>query len=247
MTAARAYGSAPVPYALPRPRRSSLFTAVHRSCRSAYAVYLSLRQVKVSGLGLRPGAPDRGLRRPGQLPRRARRRRVRGPAGAGAAVYGAIVVPVDARAGAAVRAAAGLGPVVRLRALLAGSRSSCRTRCRASSPRCCGASSTCRPQPAPRPADAVGLPTPDLLRPDTVIFGSIANIAVWGGVGFNMLVLYTALRAIPPRALRGGPDRRLRRAPDRAADQDPADLLPALVMTTRLLDDRDAAGLQPSR
>jgi multiple sugar transport system permease protein len=26
---------------------------------------------------------------------------------------------------------------------------------------------------------------------------SMANVAVWGGVGFNMLVLYTALRAIP--------------------------------------------------
>ena len=26
---------------------------------------------------------------------------------------------------------------------------------------------------------------------------AIANIGVWGGVGFNMLVIYTALRAIP--------------------------------------------------
>jgi multiple sugar transport system permease protein len=41
-----------------------------------------------------------------------------------------------------------------------------------------------------------GLPEPDLLAPDTVM-GSIANIGVWGGVGFNMLLLYTALRAIP--------------------------------------------------
>jgi multiple sugar transport system permease protein len=42
----------------------------------------------------------------------------------------------------------------------------------------------------------LGLPTPDLLAPDSIM-GSIANIGVWGGVGFNMLVLFTALRAIP--------------------------------------------------
>jgi len=29
------------------------------------------------------------------------------------------------------------------------------------------------------------------------IFGSIANIAIWGGVGFNMIIIYTSLRAIP--------------------------------------------------
>jgi multiple sugar transport system permease protein len=44
--------------------------------------------------------------------------------------------------------------------------------------------------------DQLGLPRPDLLAPDTIM-GSIANIGVWGGVGFNMLVLFTALRAIP--------------------------------------------------
>ncbi|WP_225848971.1 carbohydrate ABC transporter permease [Streptomyces sp. HPF1205] len=29
------------------------------------------------------------------------------------------------------------------------------------------------------------------------IYGSLANISVWGGTGFNMLVIYTALRGIP--------------------------------------------------
>jgi multiple sugar transport system permease protein len=29
------------------------------------------------------------------------------------------------------------------------------------------------------------------------IFGSVANVAIWGGVGFNMIVLFTSLRAIP--------------------------------------------------
>jgi multiple sugar transport system permease protein len=43
---------------------------------------------------------------------------------------------------------------------------------------------------------AAGLSPPDLLGPRTVLF-SVANIGVWGGVGFNMIVLYTALRGIP--------------------------------------------------
>lgn len=36
----------------------------------------------------------------------------------------------------------------------------------------------------------------DLLGPNT-IYLAVGNIALWGGVGFNMMVLYTALRAIP--------------------------------------------------
>jgi multiple sugar transport system permease protein len=31
----------------------------------------------------------------------------------------------------------------------------------------------------------------------TLVFFSVANVAVWGAVGFNMIVIYTALRAIP--------------------------------------------------
>lgn len=45
-------------------------------------------------------------------------------------------------------------------------------------------------------ADHTGLPFLDLLAPHTVLFG-IINIAVWGGTGFNMIVIYTSLRAIP--------------------------------------------------
>jgi multiple sugar transport system permease protein len=43
---------------------------------------------------------------------------------------------------------------------------------------------------------AMGLPEVDLLGTQT-IYVALVNIAIWGGVGFNMLVLYTALRAIP--------------------------------------------------
>lgn len=42
----------------------------------------------------------------------------------------------------------------------------------------------------------LGMQAPNLLKPDLIIF-AIANIALWGGVGFNMVVMYTALRAIP--------------------------------------------------
>lgn len=32
---------------------------------------------------------------------------------------------------------------------------------------------------------------------DPAIYGSLANIAIWGGVGFNMIIIYTSLRGIP--------------------------------------------------
>ena len=45
-------------------------------------------------------------------------------------------------------------------------------------------------------ASWLGLPDPDPLTGGSV-FLAIVNIAVWGGVGFNMIVLFTSLRAIP--------------------------------------------------
>ncbi|MFV2119395.1 carbohydrate ABC transporter permease [Streptomyces sp. Act-28] len=44
--------------------------------------------------------------------------------------------------------------------------------------------------------DALGLPQPDLLDGGP-LFLSLSNIAVWGGTGFNMIVIYTSLRSIP--------------------------------------------------
>ena len=44
---------------------------------------------------------------------------------------------------------------------------------------------------------AVGWSGPDLLQGDW-LFLALTNIAVWGGTGFNMIVIYTSLRAIPP-------------------------------------------------
>lgn len=41
-----------------------------------------------------------------------------------------------------------------------------------------------------------GLSLPNLFS-GHLIFGSVANIGIWGGTGFNMIVMYTALRAVP--------------------------------------------------
>jgi multiple sugar transport system permease protein len=46
-------------------------------------------------------------------------------------------------------------------------------------------------------AQHLNLPVPNFFTP-TTIFGSVANIAIWGGTGFNMIVLFTALRAVSP-------------------------------------------------
>jgi multiple sugar transport system permease protein len=45
-------------------------------------------------------------------------------------------------------------------------------------------------------ATTLGLPAPNFFGSHAV-FGSVANIAVWGGTGFNMVVLFTSLRALP--------------------------------------------------
>jgi multiple sugar transport system permease protein len=44
--------------------------------------------------------------------------------------------------------------------------------------------------------DWVGLSPPDMLDGGP-LFIALTNIAVWGGTGFNMIVIYTSLRSIP--------------------------------------------------
>jgi multiple sugar transport system permease protein len=44
--------------------------------------------------------------------------------------------------------------------------------------------------------ERLGLPQPDLLDGGP-LYLALTNIAVWGGTGFNMIVIYTSLRAIP--------------------------------------------------
>jgi len=42
----------------------------------------------------------------------------------------------------------------------------------------------------------LGLPEVDVLG-RRLAFGAVSNIAIWGGTGFNMVVLFTSLRAVP--------------------------------------------------
>ena len=44
--------------------------------------------------------------------------------------------------------------------------------------------------------DALGLARPDLMGPDSIFF-AVANVSIWGAVGFNMVILYTSLRGLP--------------------------------------------------
>ncbi|WP_405933189.1 carbohydrate ABC transporter permease [Streptomyces sp. NBC_00827] len=44
--------------------------------------------------------------------------------------------------------------------------------------------------------DKLGMPQPDLLDGGP-LYIALSNIAVWGGTGFNMIVIYTSLQAIP--------------------------------------------------
>lgn len=50
--------------------------------------------------------------------------------------------------------------------------------------------------PAAQIADAVGAPAPPFLSADWMLF-SIMNIVTWEFVGYNMIIIYAALRAIP--------------------------------------------------
>ncbi|MDN3495473.1 sugar ABC transporter permease [Planococcus sp. APC 4015] len=45
-------------------------------------------------------------------------------------------------------------------------------------------------------ARAVGLGTPDFLSPESIL-GSMMNIVTWEFIGYNMIIMYAALRSIP--------------------------------------------------
>ena len=50
--------------------------------------------------------------------------------------------------------------------------------------------------PIVKGVQALGLPAPDFLGAGTVLW-SIANIATWAWTGYNMLIIFAALQAIP--------------------------------------------------
>ena len=97
-------------------------------------------------------------------------------------------------------------------------------------------------------ADTLGTTPPNFLGEGTMLW-SIANVSTWTFTGYNMIIFYAALRAIPARPLRGGRGRRRRRVPHgdvhqaaAAAAGDPAvhdllgdRLLPAVRRAARVL------------
>jgi multiple sugar transport system permease protein len=159
-----------------------------------YSVYLSLRRVKVSGLGLGLGSRHevwaglsnyvRSLTDPDFLPSVQR-----------VFAYGMIVVPVM------------LGLALLMALLLDAGRTRVGTFARTAiflpyavpavvASLLWGFLYLPRVSPINDLLTGLGMTPPDLLSDSWVLY-AVANIAVWGGTGFNMIVLYTALRAIP--------------------------------------------------
>ncbi|HEX8488521.1 MAG TPA: sugar ABC transporter permease [Propionibacteriaceae bacterium] len=52
-------------------------------------------------------------------------------------------------------------------------------------------------------SELLGLPGPPFLAPGTILF-SIVNIVNWEFVGYNMIIIYAALRSIPPELYEAG-------------------------------------------
>ncbi|MFF5077134.1 carbohydrate ABC transporter permease [Actinoplanes sp. NPDC000266] len=159
-----------------------------------YAGYLSLRRVKVSGLGLGAGSRTeiwaglenytRSLTDPEFLPSVLR-----------VGAYGLIVVPCM------------LGLALVMALLLDAGRTRVGTFARTAiflpyavpaviASLLWGFLYLPRVSPIVDVLDKVGITAPDALSSSWVLY-SVANIAIWGGTGFNMIVLYTALRSIP--------------------------------------------------
>lgn len=180
------------PYAFLAP--ALVLFAAFLAAPIVYAGYLSLRRVKVSGLGLGAGARTevwaglsnyaRSLTDPEFVPSVLR-----------VGAYGLIVVP----------AMLGLALVMAL--LLDAGRTRVGTFARTSiflpyavpaviASLLWGFLYLPRVSPIVDVLNGVGITAPDALSSSWVLY-AVANIAIWGGTGFNMIVLYTALRAIP--------------------------------------------------
>jgi multiple sugar transport system permease protein len=159
-----------------------------------YSVYLSLRRAKVSGLGLGLGSRHevwaglsnyvRSLTDPDFLPSVQR-----------VFAYGMIVVPVM------------LGLALLMALLLDAGRTRVGTFARTAiflpyavpavvASLLWGFLYLPRVSPIVDAMQGAGITPPNFLGNSWVLW-AVANIAIWGGTGFNMIVLYTALRAIP--------------------------------------------------
>jgi multiple sugar transport system permease protein len=202
-TASRAAASQRLP-ARPRSRRNLapygflapaiLLFVAFLAAPIAYTVYLSLRAVKVSGLGLGKGSRTEVWAGLSNYSRSMSDPEFAASVGR-VALYGLLLVPT----------------MMGLALLFALLLDSTRTRAR-------GFSRTAIFLPYAVPAviasllwgflylpdvspfayllRAGGFGVPNLLSSSLILF-AVANIALWGGIGFNMVVLYTSLKAIP--------------------------------------------------
>ncbi|GAA4957864.1 carbohydrate ABC transporter permease [Actinoplanes utahensis] len=182
------------PYAFLAP--ALILFAAFLAAPIVYAGYLSLRKVKVSGLGLGSKARTevwagfdnyaRSLSDPDFLPSVGR-----------IGAYGLIVVPtmlglallfallLDAN-----RTRAGISRVARVSIFLPYAVPA------VVASLLWGFLYLPRVSPITDAFEAVGLTAPNLLSSDLTLW-AVANIAIWGGTGFNMIVIYTALKAVP--------------------------------------------------
>ncbi|RAG87286.1 sugar ABC transporter permease [Streptacidiphilus pinicola] len=188
--AARRVRSAPYLFIAPAVTAFTLLLAVP----IGYALYLSLREMRITGLGLGPGA--RAERWAGLANYSAALRDHELLAGAGRVlVYGGLLVPVM------------LGLALVFGLLLDADR----TRLRAFSRIAIflpyavpGVVATLlwgflylpTTSPGYYVLHQLGMSGPQLLQGNGM-YVALANIAIWGGTGFNMIVIYTSLRSIP--------------------------------------------------
>ncbi|HEY0533055.1 MAG TPA: sugar ABC transporter permease [Actinoplanes sp.] len=182
----------PAPYAFLAP--ALILFAAFLAAPIVYTVYLSLRKVRVKGLGLGAGSRTevwaglsnyaRSMTDPDWLPSVER-----------IGAYGAIVVPIM------------LGLALLMALLLDAGRTRVGTFARTAiflpyavpavvASLLWGFLYLPRVSPIVDAMQGAGITPPNFLGSSWVLW-AVANIAVWGGTGFNMIVLYTALRAIP--------------------------------------------------
>ncbi|MDG4798120.1 sugar ABC transporter permease [Micromonospora sp. WMMD1082] len=181
-----------VPYSFLAP--ALLLFAAFLAAPIIYTAYLSLRRVRVSGLGLGAGSRTevwaglenytRSLTDPEFLPSVYR-----------IGAYGLIVVPTM------------LGLALLMALLLDAGRTRVGTFARTAiflpyavpavvASLLWGFLYLPRVSPFADVLQGVGVTPPDVLAGSGVLW-AVANIAIWGGTGFNMIVIYTALRTIP--------------------------------------------------
>ncbi|ASW53049.1 carbohydrate ABC transporter permease [Plantactinospora sp. KBS50] len=191
-TTTRGGRRAALPYSFLAP--ALILFAAFLAAPIGYTAYLSLRRVKVSGLGLGAGSRtevwaglqnySRSLTDPEFLPSVYR-----------IAAYGLIVVPTM------------LGVALLMALLLDAGRTRVGGFARTSiflpyavpaviASLLWGFLYLPRVSPIADVLAGIGIAPPDVLVGSSVLW-AVANIAVWGGTGFNMIVIYTALRAIP--------------------------------------------------